>query len=389
MKPSPNLHLTYCTNVHRGETWEQTLDALNRHTLAVRDQVGPGKPFGIGLRLSAVAARELSEPATLLEFRRWLDHHDCYVFTINGFPYGTFHGARVKEQVFQPDWTKPERLEYTKLLFDLLTKLSSDGAEASVSTLPGSFKPFKLGSGEVAQVRRQIWECVEHVAWLGEKTGRDLHLGLEPEPLGLFENSLETARFFDELRAEHKNDPRLDRHLGLNYDTCHAALQFEEPEEVLQRMEANGIRISKIHVSSALALRLNASAREALRDFAEDVYLHQVIARESGGSLKRYMDLPLALAEAERRHFPEEEWRVHFHVPLHWQGTRIFQTTADHNLKLFAALADQPSRCSHFEIETYTWEVLPAELRQDSVVTQLAREFRWCLEHMKLHGLAS
>src|SRR5437870_3739259 len=123
MKLNHGLHLAYCTNIHRGENWPQTFDALQTYTLAVRDRVSRGKPYAIGLRLGAQAARELSDRPTLLAFQKWLERHDCYVFTINGFPYGKFHGARVKEQVYAPDWTTRERLEYTNLLADLLAEI--------------------------------------------------------------------------------------------------------------------------------------------------------------------------------------------------------------------------------------------------------------------------
>ena len=136
MRLNHGLHLAYCTNVHRGETWPETFAALDRHVLAVRERVCPGRRYAIGLRLSDLASRELSEPETLLAFRRWLDRHDCYVFTINGFPYGQFHNSRVKERVYQPDWTQPERLAYTCRLFDLLAALVPSGVEGSVSTLP-------------------------------------------------------------------------------------------------------------------------------------------------------------------------------------------------------------------------------------------------------------
>src|SRR5438105_6367832 len=142
MKLSHGIHLAYCTNIHRGESWPETFDALQKYTLAVRDRVCPEQPYAIGLRLSDQASRELSDPAALLEFRRWLDQHHCYVFTMNGFPYGRFHGTRVKEQVYAPDWTSRERLEYTNRLFDLLAQLVRDGVEGSVSTVPGSFKEF-------------------------------------------------------------------------------------------------------------------------------------------------------------------------------------------------------------------------------------------------------
>ena len=99
MKLNHGLHLAYCTNVHRGETWAETFDSLKRNTLQVRERVCSEQPYGIGLRLSNQAAQELSDRAALLEFQRWLGHNHCYVFTINGFPFGQFHGTRVKEQV--------------------------------------------------------------------------------------------------------------------------------------------------------------------------------------------------------------------------------------------------------------------------------------------------
>lgn len=389
MKLSSGLHLTYCTNVHRGENWAETFDSLQQHTLAVRQAVAPRNPFGIGLRLSDLASRELSDRSTLSAFRRWLEANACYVFTINGFPFGRFHGGRVKEQVFRPDWTQPERLEYTKRLFDLLVELAPPGMEASVSTLPGSFKAFIQGPDQVREIRRNLWDCVEHISRLSDRTGRLLHLGLEPEPLGLFENSAETVSFFEKLRDEHPNDERLDRHLGINYDTCHLALQFEEPGDVVRSMRENGIRISKIHLSSALKMRASREACMALSAFAEDVYLHQVLARTSDNNIRRHPDLSPALAFAEQAGWPDEEWRVHFHVPLHSPDTAYFGTTAEHIAGLFQVLAGGSLPCTHFEIETYTWEVLPRELKNDSVVTQLVREFEWCLDQMKQHGLGT
>ena len=286
MKLNQGLHLAYCTNIHRGETWLETFESLKTHTLAVREKVCHREPFAIGLRLGNQAAVELSERKTLLEFRRWLEKNSCYVFTINGFPYGQFHGARVKEQVYAPDWTSPARLAYTNLLFDLLAKLLPAGIEGSVSTVPGSFKEFISSREQEKLIRENICCCVEHISRVSEKSKRRLHLGLEPEPLGLIENSRETVGFFEQLRSEHPNDPRLDEHLGVNYDTCHFAVEFEEPQTALNFLRDAGIKISKLHLSSALKTKATKEARTALKDFADDVYLHQVISRDTNGKLK-------------------------------------------------------------------------------------------------------
>ena len=191
MRLNHGQHLAYSTNVHRGETWRETFDALKTHTLAVRERVCPGAPFAIGLRLSHRAAMELSDPETFLEFQRWLNKTNCYVFTMNGFPFGQFHGARVKESVYAPDWSSSDRLAYTNQLFDLLAQLVPAGVEGSVSTLPGSFKGFHPSPDALKKVRNNLWHCVEHIAHLTGQTGRRLHLGLEPEPGCLLESSAE------------------------------------------------------------------------------------------------------------------------------------------------------------------------------------------------------
>jgi hypothetical protein len=394
------LHLAYCTNIHRGETWAETLASLKLHTLAVREKVCPRAPFAIGLRLSNRAAVELSEPKMLLEFQRWLGKNSCYVFTINGFPYGQFHGTRVKEQVYAPDWTSPERLAYTNLLFDLLAEILPAGIEGSVSTVPGSFKEFIKTDEQKKLIRENIWRCVEHISRVSEKSKRKLHLGLEPEPLGLLENSAETVLFFEQLRAEHKNDPRLDEFLGVNYDCCHLAIEFEEPREAFGALQNAGIKISKLHLSSALKTQATDEARAALKHFADDVYLHQVIARGKNGRLNFYRDLPDALAcsrtceSAENRVLTNAatdatEWRIHFHVPLHAPAAPPFDNTNDHLLGVLDLLAENPKICSHLEMETYTWEVLPPELKSRSVVEQLVAEYDWTLARLAERGLAS
>ena len=389
MRLSHGIHLAYCTNVHRGGDWPETFRSLNEHTLRVRDRVGAGRPYAIGLRLGDTASRQLGQAGELERFRAWLDENNCYIFTINGFPHGDFHGKRIKEQVYQPDWTTPERVEYTRRLFDILAELAPADAGGSVSTVPCSFKEFITGDEQVEAMRRNVWEVVEHIDVLSEKTGKDLHLGLEPEPLCYLETTEEMIHFYRQLRDDRPGDDRLAKRLGINYDTCHLAVEFEEAAAALDSLAAEGIRISKLHFSSALKVQPSAETLDGLAGFAEDIYFHQVVTRSADGALTRYRDLPDALAAAARGETAgDTEWRIHFHVPLHCPPTVLFETTADQLQQAIGVLGANPALCSHIEMETYTWEVLPDEMKQRDVVDQLVGEYDWTLAKLAEQGIA-
>ncbi|MCU0778939.1 MAG: metabolite traffic protein EboE [Akkermansiaceae bacterium] len=366
-------HLSYCTNIHPAETWAETERMLQTHVLAVRDLVAGGEPFGIGLRLSAVAAAELLVGDRPRAFKSWLDETNTYVFTINGFPYGSFHGTRVKERVFQPDWTAKSRLDYTKDLFRILALVARPETGASVSTLPGSHKTF--GADE-SMIRRNLLELARWMEGLSDETGHDFHLGLEPEPLGHFENTAETLAFFARLHADAADSEIIRRRIGVNYDACHLALQYEDAADSLNSLVRAGIRISKIHLSSALAFDpRDPAAIAAIRAFDEPVYFHQVLLRGAAGGITRFIDLPDFLTN----HDPQAghlEARVHFHIPLDAEPAAPLRSTRGHARDVLAWCRAHPAACRHLEIETYTWGVLPAEL-QRPVEQQIAGEYRW------------
>jgi hypothetical protein len=384
------IHLGYCTNIHRGETWEETWSGLKNYTLRVKDRVSGDKPYGIGLRLSQQAAVELSAPGKIDEFKTWLEANGCYVFTINGFPYGSFHGTRVKEEVFKPDWSTPERLTYTNLLFDILAQLLPPGVSGSVSTLPGSHKTFGVGADELQAIFTNLRLCREHIEKVAIKSGHDLHLGLEPEPLGLFETSGETLKFFGLYFDRNPQDRDFFKFVGLNYDTCHLAIEFEDAEKALSRITGAGIRLSKLHFSSALKLKPTPENVAKLPAFDEPVYFHQVIASYGKDEpLRRFKDLPDALQFAQANPgILGEEWRVHFHIPIHAQPGGGFDSTRDHLIGAMDWLAKNSTQCQHIEMETYTWEVLPQEMRSGDVVDQLVRDYEWTLGEMRNRALA-
>lgn len=383
------MTLGYCTNIHPAETWSETMNALRNHVMAVRDRLiengdqSAQTPYPIGLRLSAIAARELLTGDELPKFKDWLAESDSYVFTINGFPYGSFHGTRVKEKVFQPDWTSPDRVTYTRQLFEILTEIAPASAGGSVSTLPGSHKIFHA---DETAIRTNLIDLAYFIDDLSQKHQIDLHLGLEPEPLGHFENTSESLAFFERLHSQAKSPTIISNRIGLNFDSCHFAIEFDDAAPALDAISAAGIRLSKIHLSNALSLDpANPEAIDAIRKFDEPTYFHQVIARRSDSSLARFLDLPAFLSAVDGGEVSPADFaeaRVHFHIPLDAQPTPPLSSTHAHVEETLAWFRKHPATCKHFEIETYTWAVLPGNL-QRPVEQQIASEYRWVLDQLR------
>ena len=382
MKLSQGHHLAYCTNVHRGNNWTETFSSLVNHVMQVRTNICPEDAFAIGLRLGADATSELAQPVVLKNFKQWLDEQNAYVFTINGFPYGNFHGQPVKEDVYRPDWTEPERLSYTISLFEILSTLLPAFCEGSVSTLPASFKEF-YPDRLPESAYKHLLTCAEIIEMLSIEHQIDLHLGLEPEPLGWFENTPETLIFFNELFDRARDPELVRRRIGVNYDCCHLAVEFEDARTGLNALQDAGIRLSKLHISSALKTTPCKENLEDLKHYVEEVYLHQVIAAKNGKVVHRCKDLDLALNQT----IDSDEWRIHYHVPLHSPPGNRLSNTSDHVNETLDWLAEYPQACKHLEMETYTWEVLPENLRSLDVVEQVTNEYHWTLGALQSRGL--
>jgi sugar phosphate isomerase/epimerase len=384
-------HLTYCTNIHPGETWAEVRANLEKFFPAVRDRVAPGQPFGIGLRLSGRASKTLAdEPETLREFQDFMARNRLYVFTINGFPYGTFHGTQVKDKAYLPDWRDEERVRYTDELAELMAKLLPAGVEGSISTVPGAYKPA-MGNG--ADVERITDNMVRHAAKLVEihkRTGKFIALAIEPEPscyletvdecVGFFQRHLfsaQSVRRLAELTGLERADAStaLRNHIGLCLDLCHAAVEFEDPEACLLRLEKAGIRVHKMQISAGLRVaKLTPGALDGLRQFNDPVYLHQVVEQGPQG-VRRFTDLPEALATLDGG-TAEREWRVHFHVPIFLDELGEFTSTSFFIRKVLERHRRQPVS-DHLEVETYTWNVLPPHLQAGGMEQAIARELNW------------
>jgi sugar phosphate isomerase/epimerase len=401
-------HLGYCTNIHAGETWADHFAALQDAIPTLKQRLSPDAPFGIGLRLSDIASQELEKPENLVAFQHWLADQDCYVFTMNGFPFGGFHDVVVKDQVHTPDWTTEARVEYTKRLFRILSVLLpvdelGNAIQGGVSTSPLSYRHWFEWEQPAArdyifsQTTQNVLEVVAELIQLRKQTDRLMHLDLEPEPDGVIETADEFIAWFTDYLlpmgieqlseqfglTDEEAEARICEHVRLCYDVCHFAVGYERPADVLDKLKAYGLRVGKIQISAALKAELptdsegRSAIKKAFEQFNEPTYLHQVVARTQSGDLVRYPDLPEALAEGTDN---ETEWRAHFHVPLFVDDFGLLKSTQD-DIRDVLRLQNERLFTNQLEVETYTWGVLPEGLKL-GLVDSIEREIKWVLNQL-------
>lgn len=357
----------YCTNVHSWRSLSELLEGLEATTSRVAHLFA--QPLSVGLWFSDSLSRELdTDPAAIERLNETLSRKSLTCHTLNAFPHGDFHEERVKRGVYIPDWSNRDRFEYTLRCAKLLSRLLPDGREGSISTLP-------LGSIETPVPEDFMRICLENLIELARgldnlhsDTGRLIRLAIEPEPFCHLETTPQTIQFFEQLRAVADAEgvrSLVEDHIGVCFDVCHQAIEFEDLATSIQQLSEANIRINKVQISSALEIvdpGSNEAARMALAEFVEPRYLHQVFARH-GDRIHRQSDLTTDLCQNPPEDFRLAEcWRVHFHVPVHYQQMGLLGTTSSLIPEALAAIATL-EYAPHLEVETYTWSVLPGDAR--------------------------
>jgi hypothetical protein len=392
-------HLTYSTLVHPGDTWAEMWDSLQTYVPRVKARVCPDAPFGVSLRLSAASAATLTaDPEARKALKAFLDDNDMYLYTVNAFPYGPFKNQIIKEEVYEPDWSTVQRTAYTKQVADILAEVCPPFVNPSIQSPPLGFKPKVTGPEVVEAFARNIRELAVYLHRLKQRTGRTVTLALEPEPYCFLETTAETVEFFTKtLRSERslgllaeelKVSPAeakaiLHTHVGTVYDICHQAVEFEDITASLQALADNDIPVFKLQEAAAVRIpQVDQAAVEALREYADSVYLTQTIEKKDG-VLTRFLNLEDAFAHYEANPGGEREWRIHFHVPVFLESLGpVFKTT---RFAIEDALAfHKKNKLSpQLEIETYTWDVLPDHLKTGDIVDYVVQELEWVQGQLK------
>jgi sugar phosphate isomerase/epimerase len=342
---------------------------LERYAARVRERLELDL-LGVGLWVGSPA---LDDAAAAERLARELRRLRLEVVTLNGFPYRGFHAPVVKRDVYLPSWADPRRRYYTLGLAQLLARLLPDDVdEGSISTLPLGWRE-RWGPGAQDAARAALEVVADGLERLEARTGKRIRVALEPEPGCTIETVAQASEFLADLAPQW---------IGVCLDACHLAVQFEQADRAIAGLADAGVPVVKAQISSALRVSEpgSKSGRELLEGFSEPRFLHQVRERING-TVAGVDDLPAALAGE----LPgEREWRVHFHVPVHTAE----HTTRDELETTLAALAGGPTPATrHFEVETYTWSVLPGDPRDDErLVEGLASELAWTRERLEALG---
>lgn len=355
--------LAFCLNVSEPTDWP-TLRKMLRETLwPLKKRVAPHRSFPVSLHLGQRAVQELSRAEPLRAFRRWLADHDCFLAALNAFPYEHFHARRVKANVFQPDWRETARREYTLAAARLLAELLPEGAGGSLTTVPGGWQADWKTRADHQKALKNLEKAAAACRRLAQSAGHPIRIAIEPEPGGawnLFQPSIEM----------------LGPEIGWCLDTSHAAVDFLDLESL--RWE----RICRVQLSAALEADNTPRGRRALAAFAERRYLHQTRAAVDGTIIGAWPDLAPALRALPRLPAPAII-RTHFHLPLTWAGTAALRSTR----QLLSPAVFRAAKDIFCEVETYTYSVLPADLRPHSAVEAMAGELLWAVK--RLQGVSS
>jgi hypothetical protein len=384
-------HLTYSTLVHPGDDWGKMWESLQNYVPKVKARFSPNDRFGVSLRLSAKSADLLAKSRNDREsLKRFLGENDMYLYTVNAFPYGAFKGTVVKEQVYEPDWRSEERTQYTMNVASVLAEIVEPGVSPSIQTAPLGFKPNVTGPDVVDSYTDHVMRVVKHLIELKEKTGRTVTLAIEPEPYCFLETTDETIAYFTDHLYSGKGAAKLAKmaglpiseaitalreHVGIVFDICHQAVEYEDIPAMLQKLVDAGIPIFKLQEAAALHIpEVTQETVDTLKRYSKTIYLTQTVEKKNG-KLTRFLNLEDAFAAWDKDPGPRE-WRTHFHVPVFLDDLGPFRTTRFAIEEALAFHKKQPlSR--QLEIETYTWDVLPDNLKTGDIVDYVCRELEW------------
>ena len=386
--------ITRGLDIRAAEAWLDVRAGIAATAPLLKAEISPQAPLGIYLRLSAFAARQLAQPSEMASFRDFLTTAGLYVFGVDTRAFGARRGRAVKDAMYRPDWTDPERLDYSDRAARIMAQLAPSTRTGTVATIPG----LLAASNDNKAAEQVVFNLLRHVATLlgvERRTGCQVVLALNPEPGCLISNAHDAVRFFHQHLLGRDALAYLAelcrigipmaaavirRHIGVSYDLCNAAVAYEDPLEALTLFADAGIRVLELRLSSALHLpRVGTDARALLMPYEDGVRLRQVAERRDG-AIHHYLDLGPALKALDEGR-AGGEWRVRCQIGPGSPDPIGMDAPKDALRNVLAVLRER-AIAPNLIVEADGWEYSetgPLPLSRAGIVASSARDLRWVL----------
>ena len=377
--------------VNRPVTSFADIESTVRDSLApINHAISDDPPVGASIRLSQAA---LSDPALTAEaLRTLLDEHGL---RLDGISAVSISGG-AKENVHEPDWRTEDRLSFMFPALNLAAEFATPDHEVGVTTNALSYRRWLDVDmpGNWAALTLNVVRIVQHLVGIQDRTGITLHIDLEPEPGSVLRDTADVVKFYSQWllprggamlsdRMQLTNGSAAEailRHVCIALDTAHAAVVWDDAAASLDAFAELGIRIGRLQVSSALEVEIPSDAAsqktlsEYLDAFVSPTLLQQVVARQDGEMVKRFDDLPDAVAVIGKS--AGQTWRIHTHAPLLADRYGVFASTREATATWLREVAARGIDVGMIELRSANWDVVPHDDRAP-VEAMIMQEAAW------------
>jgi hypothetical protein len=270
-----------------------------------------------------------------------------------------------------------------------------EGYSGSISTLPLGWPHAPWHAENYSIAAEQLLDVARYLDRLTQQRGCEIVVAIEPEPGCVLDTADDVIEFFEHYLLRGADAELARRHLTVCHDICHSGVMFEPQQQALDQYLKAGLRIGKVQVSSAVHVpwdeavgqpdRQQAMLKQ-VQSFSEPKYLHQTTRCNAAGRLQDIADdLPIALKQWSSSSAPVTPWRIHFHVPIFVLNFGSLATTQAEIAIACQFLETHQSQqiagrnwfTGHYEVETYAWPVLPAELATSDLAQGIAQELQY------------
>lgn len=413
-----NFHLSYCTNIHKGESWNEVFTNIKKYTVNVKKLITRKKWFSIGLCLSNKSVKSLTKKNILKKFQKWLLKKYIYIQTINSFCFTNFHEKNIKQKIYNPNWGTYERYIFTKQIINIIKHTLLITTTGTISTVPLFYKyTIKTKKEKYILLQKSIINLMNILIHL-KKINKNISICMEPEPDCYLEKTSDVITFYNKRLYIHGNEylqknykitkkinkQLIKKYIKVCYDICHFSLFKEKIQQTLSKFKKEKIDIGKIQLSSGLKTNepknyflKNNFFKKLNKITKKTPFLHQAystIINKNNTISSHYKDLfeikkrPL-LEKKPIKMINKKIWKVHYHIPLYKSKHQNFKTTQKEISNLFRILLNSKKYKipTSIEIETYTWDNFKKS-QKINLLTSIVNEYKYTLFLIKKYAIS-